>query len=236
MKQQILSIIPARGGSKGLPGKNIKILCGKPLIAWTIEESLKSKYITRTVVSTEDDKIAGISESYGAEVVRRPVELAHDNSSTNDVVKNLLEKLSNEFNYQPDYIVLLQCTSPLRKVFHIDEAFKAFFRSNGTAESLISVCKEDHPPYWLKAVSEKNMLVDFLPYNKEKYQKRQDFPDLYRINGVIYISSTDSFLKNNGFQSQRTMPYIMEKSVSVDVDDEMDFLFAEFLMNRLNNA
>lgn len=159
-----------------MPGKNIRIISGKHLISWTIEESLKSRYITRTVVSTEDDQIGDITLKSGAELIKRPMDLAQDNSTTADVIFHVLNSLEKDSGYKPDYIVLLQCTSPLRSVAHIDEAFEIFLKNESKADSLISVCKEEHPPFWLKTTDSNNFLKDFLDYDKEKFKKGRIFP------------------------------------------------------------
>ena len=126
LKKNILGIIPARGGSKGIPRKNIKPLHGKPLIYYTIKEALKSKFLNRVVVSTEDNDIAEIAKKFGAKVIKRPKELARDETPIRDVVIHVLNKFK-EKKYIPDAVVLLQPSSPLRKAHHIDEAISLFF-------------------------------------------------------------------------------------------------------------
>ena len=143
MKNKIIAIIPARGGSKGISRKNIKSLAGKPLIAYSIEAALKSKYINSVVVSTEDEEIAKISEKCGAEVIERPEELAKDEKPTIDVIFQVLEILRMK-NHTPDIVVLLQPTSPLRDTEDIDNAIELFL--NGGCESVVSVCEVEHPP------------------------------------------------------------------------------------------
>lgn len=138
MTKKVLAIIPARGGSKGLPKKNIIDLAGKPLIAWTIETSLSSKYITKTIVSSDSDEILEVSKQYGSFILKRPIEFASDTSSSEVVVKHAMESMEEKF----DYVILLQPTSPLRDTKDIDSAFEKFFSLDATA--LISVCEYDN--------------------------------------------------------------------------------------------
>lgn len=226
--KSILAIIPARGGSKGLPRKNVKKLCGKPLIGWTIEEALKSKYIDKLIVSTEDEEIAQVSKKYGVEVIKRPLELASDNSSVNDTVCNVLDFLKNsKKGYEPSLILLLQCTSPFRRVRHIDEAIYKLSISN--ADSIVSVVREENPIWWTKVIKENDYIEDYIKFDRTKYKIRQDFPELYRLNGAIYIVKTEEFYKNSSLDVDNTIAYEMNKFDSIDIDNEIDFLFSEFL-------
>lgn len=163
---EVLAIIPARGGSKGLPRKNIRPLNGKPLIAYTIEESKKSEYINRIVVSTEDKEIAEVSNKYGAKIIKRPLELAKDNTPTIDVVLHTLDDLKNN---EPDIIVLLQPTSPLRTSQDIDNAIKSFIEQD--CDSVVSVCEIEHSPYWSFEIENNNYLK---PIFEEKYLKKKE--------------------------------------------------------------
>lgn len=225
--KSILAIIPARGGSKGVPRKNVKKLCGKPLIAWTIEEALKSKYIDKLVVSTEDEEIAQISKEYGSQVIKRPIELANDNSSVNDTVSSVLNFLKSNEGYEPSLILLLQCTSPFRKARHIDEAIYKLSVSN--AYSVVSVVKEENPIWWTKVIKENHYIEDYIEFDRKKYKVRQDFPELYRLNGAIYIVKAEEFYKNSSLDVSNTIAYEMNKLDSIDIDNEIDFLFSEFL-------
>ena len=150
-KMEIIALIPARGGSKGIPKKNIKNLRGKPLISYSIGSAKKTKYINKVVVSTEDKEIAEISREYDAEIIERPEELAEDESSTIDTILHALEVLRAE-NYNPDIIILLQPTSPLRNAEDIDSAIELFLNSD--CESVVSVCEVEHPPHWCFEIEE----------------------------------------------------------------------------------
>lgn len=225
--KKILSIIPARGGSKGVPRKNIRYLAGKPLIAYSIEAALKSRYIDRTVVSTEDNEIAEIAKKYGAEVIERPVNLAKDETPTIDFVIHILEILE-ESSYVPDIVVLLQPTSPLRTSYDIDKAIELFVNSD--CDSLVSVCELEHPPYWSLKV-ENGYLK---PVFGEEYLKkrRQELQITYMPNGAIFISTPENLYKYRTFYTPKTINYIMPQERSIDIDEEFDFLLAEFLIKN----
>lgn len=225
---KFLCIIPARGGSKGLPRKNIKTLVNKPLIAWTIEAAKKSRYIDNVFVSTDENKIKTISIKYGAHVIDRPGELSTDNASTMDTIIHSMEYFKNEEGYIPEYILLLQCTSPLRTEKHIDEAIEKLMFTNSGADSLISVTKEEHPPWWLRKIDSNDYLKRFFEFNSEELVRRQDFEDLYRPNGAIYLAKTNVLISTRTFQTEKTIPYIMDKKSSIDIDTKDDFEYAEW--------
>jgi N-acylneuraminate cytidylyltransferase/CMP-N,N'-diacetyllegionaminic acid synthase len=229
MNKSVLAIIPARGGSKGVKRKNLRDLGGKPLITWSIEEAKKSKYIDKLIVSTEDDDIAEVSKKYGADVIRRPSELATDTATTQDVIINCLEQLKKSFDYVPKFILLLQCTCPFRKVKHIDEAIVKFLDSIETADSLISITEQDTPPWWFRDIDKDGYIKNFLEYDKNKFARRQDFPKVYKLNGAIYIIKIEKFLELKSFETEKTISYIMDEYSSVDIDNEIDYLFANFL-------
>ena len=223
---QILAIIPARLGSKRIPKKNIRMLCGKPLIVYTIDAVKNSNQVTRFVVSTEDEGIAQISQSSGAEVIMRPSELARDESSTEDVIINVLEQLRNKEQYIPDLIILLQPTSPLRTTEDIDNAIHTFLTSSG--DSLVSVTEYDHTPYWAFRIEKEVLKPEF---THGSLKRSQDVPKLYRPNGSIFITRVDTFLKKRSFYTNQIIPFVMPRERSIDIDDEFDFSFAEFLFN-----
>jgi len=218
MTKRILAIIPARGGSKGLPRKNILDLLGKPLIAWTIEASLNSKYITKTIVSSDDDEILDISKTYKADTIKRPEILALDTTAIEPVIKHVIDELKKE-NQEFDYLVLLQPTSPLRDVKNIDDAFDMLFKSDASA--LISVCEIDNKI--LKAFKQnKDGFIEGVSNNKYPFMRRQDLPKTYMSNGAIYIIEVDEFLRNDSFYSDRTISYLMDEIKSMDIDTKED--------------
>ena len=226
--KKIIAIIPARGGSKGLPRKNIKTLVGKPLIAWTIEQAKSSRYIDKIIVSTEDQEIEEIAEKYGAEIIKRPKKLAMDKSITIDVIFQALKILKAE-NYNPDIIVLLQPTSPLRSVEDIDNAIKLFLNNN--CKSVVSVCETSHSPYWCFKIEDEYLK----PLFEEKYlrMRRQDLENIYKPNGAIYISTPQALYKYKTFYSNCIIPYIMPAERSIDIDNKIDFMLAELLIKNV---
>ncbi|MTK11385.1 MAG: acylneuraminate cytidylyltransferase family protein [Clostridiaceae bacterium] len=229
---KILAIIPARGGSKGLPRKNIKNLNGKPLIAYTIEAAKKSKYIDRIIVSTEDEEIEQVSKNFGAEVpYLRPQEMAQDTSSVVDSIIHMINWLKGKEDYKPDYICLLQCTSPLRNYEDIDGAIEKLFKTN--MDGVVSVCEVEVNPYWTN-VFEGNRLKYFLEQGKSII-RRQDLPKIYRLNGAIYVIRTDVFLREKTFETDDMTGYIMLNKNSVDIDTLIDFKFAELLLKDSEN-
>jgi len=167
---EILAIIPARGGSKTLPGKNIKLLNGKPLIAYTIEEALKSKYISRVVISTDDEAISEVGKKYGAEVpFLRPEELSTDYSPSIDAVIYTINKLKDMHGYFPDYVCLLQCTTPLKTVYHIDGAIEKLVRSG--FDGIVSVCESQAHPYWMQVFNGDRL--EYFMHQENKILRRQ---------------------------------------------------------------
>ena len=230
--KKILAIIPARGGSKGLPGKNIKKLCGKPLINYTIEASLKSNTINRIIVSTDSPAIAEIAKKTGAEVpFIRPSHLATDNAKSIDVVLHIMDWFRENENYEPDVVALFQPTSPLTTAQQIDLAIDKFTMLGDESEfdSVVSVCETEHSPYWASRYENGHLVpiseIDF------KNKRRQELPITYRYNGAIYISSREKIYKNKDFL-KNVAPFFMEQKYSVDIDSKLDFKFAEFLLKE----
>jgi CMP-N,N'-diacetyllegionaminic acid synthase len=231
MEKRIIAVIPARGGSKGLPRKNIQKFCGKPLISYTIKAALDSKYVTEVVVSTEDEEIATISEKFGADIFIRPANLANDIVSASDVVINVGESLCKR-SVPPDILIMLQPTSPLRTSRDIDNSVSLFIENE--CESVISVIKEEHPPFWCLKIVDK-CLEPMFGYEYFKIP-RQQIPDCYKPNGAIFIATLETLRLNKGFYCRNTIPYIMPVERSVDIDSEIDFTIAQFLHEGAKNA
>lgn len=222
--KSFLAIIPARGGSKRLPRKNVLNIAGKPLIAWTIESGLKSRYIDKVVVSSDDDEIIKISQNYGTEIIRRPVELASDTATTFDAIRHAIENTESEY----DYIVLLQPTSPLRDEKHIDEAIELLMLKN--ADAVISVSEMDHNPLWSNTLPEDGDMSLFLR-DGIKNKRSQDLEKYYRLNGAIYICKTERLLEEKTFFiKDNIFAYYMDRKSSIDIDEKIDFMFAEQIM------
>jgi len=218
MINKVLAIIPARGGSKGLPGKNIINLAGKPLIAWTIEASLNSKYITKTIVSSNDPEILEISVECGAEVIERPDNLASDDATSESVVKHAIDSLES-IGEVFDIIILLQPTSPLRNFKDIDEAFEIMLDSDATA--VISTCEFDNKI--LKTfMKNSNGFLKGVSNNKYPFMRRQDLPSVFMPNGAIYIIQKYEFFMNHSFFTSKCLEYKMDSKFSVDIDTSQD--------------
>jgi len=221
-----LAIIPARGGSKRLPGKNIRDFNGKPLIAWSIEAALQSRHIDRVIVSSDDDTILKIAESYGADSLKRPPEISGDTAETFDAVKHLLETTTQNY----DYTILLQPTSPLRQSRHIDEAIE--FLMDKEADAVISVTEMEHSPLWANTLEESLSLENFL--DEEAINRRsQDLQTYYRINGALYLCKTQKLLEERSFFLKKNIyAYVMQRRFSIDIDEEIDFRIAQCLMTE----
>ncbi len=226
--KRILAIIPARGGSKGILKKNIIEISGLPLIVYTLQESQLSKYIDRTIVSTEDLEIKEVVERYGGKVpFLRPLELAQDTSKTIACIVhavNTLKKMGEEY----DYVVILQCTSPLRKSWHIDEAIEKIISERGT--SLVSVSKVEENPILMRTLNHDGSLNKLLAVNSTV--RRQDFPIFYKVNGAIYIQKLDQNFNINTNLNEGKLPYIMEKKYAVDIDSLLDIHTLAFYLNE----
>jgi N-acylneuraminate cytidylyltransferase/CMP-N,N'-diacetyllegionaminic acid synthase len=225
----ILAVIPARGGSKGLPRKNILPLLGKPLIAWTIEQVKVSKYIDSFIVSTEDEEIAIVSREYGAEVpFMRPQEFATDSAKIIDVILHALKWIKSK-GEKADLVVLLQPTSPLRTSADIDAAIEAVFDKK--AKAIVSLCETEHHPLWSNLLPSDGVMKDFIREDVLN-KNRQELPTYYRINGAIYIAYCDYLIEQKGFIGNETYAYLMPQQRSIDIDSIIDFYLAETAMRN----
>lgn len=228
MKSVVLGIITARGGSKSIPRKNVKLVAGKPLIAWTIQAALDSHSLNRVIVSTDDAEIEQVSRAWGAEVpFLRPAELAQDTSPHMDVIIHATEWLETHENYCPDYIVLLQPTSPLRTAQDIDAAVALALQKD--ADCVISVSESPAHPYLNKRITEDGKLVDFV-YTPEGYLPRQSFPPAYFVNGAIYLARRDVLLRERNWYTDNTYPHVMSPENSLDVDTPWDLHLADLVL------
>jgi CMP-N,N'-diacetyllegionaminic acid synthase len=226
MDDNILAIIPARSGSKGLKDKNIKKLNGKPMIAYTIEAANQSGIFKDVIVSTDSKKYAEIAEEYGAEApFFRPQSLSDDDSTTNDVIIHCLEEMKRR-NKSYECFMLLQPTSPLRTSKNIKKAYDLLLQKE--ANAVVSVCETDHSPLWANTLDESLSLDNFI--NKDENKRRQELPTYYRLNGAIYLAKVDYLLKYNDFYHENSFAYVMNKKESIDVDDIIDFKLAEIVM------
>ena len=220
------AIITARGGSKGLPKKNILDLHGKPLIAHTIHAAQKSNSFHHIVVSTECDEIKLISSRYGADIIDRPLELAGDHSSSLDVIEHTLNQLKQKKNLT-NHFVLLQPTSPLRGSSHIREAIEIFEDTN--SNSLASITKSKHP-IQKNVYFENSQIKPVFDWNCLT-KPRQALQPTYQINGAIYIAKSDLFLKEKNLFIPPLTGYEMSEEHSIDIDSYEDFLHANYLLS-----
>jgi len=229
---EILAIIPARGGSKGIPRKNIYDLCGKPLIGYTIEAALGSKLINKTIVSTDDAEIAAVSRSHGAEVpFTRPDEASNDNATALDVITHALKWLKDNQSYEPDVVVYLQPTSPLRRSEHLDEALK-LFQENIDADSLVSVITPPHnchPHKIMKATD--NYLSPYLDSAPQKFD-RHNLPQVFVRNGPAILAGKTNVFLSGKLYGEKILPFVMDPHESIDIDEPIDMELAEFYLNR----
>ena len=220
-----LAIIPARGGSKRLPRKNILNLCGKPLISWSIEAGLKSKYIDKVVVSSDDTEILNISNELKVQVIKRPNELASDTSTSFDVLQHAIDNLESY-----EYILLLQPTSPLRNENHIDKAIEILEEKN--ADAVISVCEMNHNPLWSNTLDDSLSMEGFIGDNLLN-KRSQDLKKYYRLNGAIYLCKTDKLLKEKSFFLKKNIfAYVMNSNNSIDIDRKEDFELASLYLSQ----
>lgn len=223
----ILYFIPARGGSKGLPGKNILLLGNKPMIAHSIIAAQNSSYKGTVLVSTDDIKIADVAKQYSAEVpFMRPAELANDTAATIDVIFHALEFYKTK-GQTFDIVVLLQPTSPLRITEDIENAIKIMFEKK--AEAVVSVCPADHHPLWANTLPESGSMKQFLR-DEVKGKNRQQLPVYYRLNGAVFVSSVAALYKHKTFIHENTYSYVMPENRSIDIDNFLDFKMAELLI------
>lgn len=225
---KILAIIPARGGSKRLPKKNILELEGKPLISYTIEAAKKSIYLSDIVVSSDDLDILEVAKSQKVETIHRPKEIAKDTSPTNETIEHVINSNPEYRNY--DFFILLQPTSPLRTSKHIDEAVRLLLEKD--ANSVISVTKPEHSPLWTGKI-EKDLSLDKFLDNEYLKKRSQDLPIFYGINGAIYICNINEFLKEQSlYLKTKNYAYIMNRRDSIDIDEEIDFILAKELLRK----
>lgn len=226
---KILVVIPARGGSKRLPRKNILPLAGKPLICWTIEAALKASLDARIMVTSDDEEILAIArqyEGYGVNAYQRPDKLATDTASTADVLADAIhvEQLAG---YEPQTIVLLQPTSPLRKAEDIQAALD-IFRESGCKDTVVTVCEVDHPTAWVGTIGAHARLegINFNGKRSQDYQKE------YRLNGAVYVADINNFMIRCSIFTENLYASVMPKERSLDIDEKNDFNICEVLIKH----
>ena len=227
MSDKYLAIVTARAGSKRLPGKNLRELCGKPLFVWSLRAGLECADVGETVVTTDSVQYQALARTAGAECPRlRPAELATDTASSFDVVKDVLDHFGDRLDQYKSF-VLLQPTSPLRTASDVAAAI-SLHRSSG-ASAVVSVCEAECPPAWIGQIGDDLKMDDFIR-PEYKGMRSQDLGAWYRINGAIYIVNIKAFLAERSFTPRGVVAYVMPRERSVDVDTEFDFKIAEALM------
>ena len=222
---RIFGIIPARGGSKGVPRKNIREVGGKPLIAWTIEEARQSRHIDRLVVSSDDDEILAVAAQYGCETLKRPAELAQDDTSAYDVVAHALQH-----ERSCTHFVLLQPTSPLRTREDIDRCIEICLEQD--APACVSVCEAETSPYWMYTIHEDGRLSPVLHSDSALFTRRQLAPAVYALNGAVYVARANWYLRSKTFVTDDTLSYVMPPERSIDIDTPFQLEFADYWIKR----
>lgn len=228
--KKVFALIPARGGSTRLPGKNIKLLNGKPLIAYSIEEARKSQYIDRVIVSTDSEEIAKVSKSYKAEVpFLRPSNISGKYALPHSYITHFYDFLKANGDDLPDITILLQPTSPLRTFEDIDRSLELLEKED--VEQVLSVYVPDKKPSWYRAVNEEGYLLEYPELSKISSDSL-----CYLLNGAIYAFKTVCFKENKGIVTTKNLPYEMPPEKSIDIDRDIDFDFAELLLKRAKNC
>ena len=214
--RSVLALITARGGSKGLPGKNILPVNGRPLLAWTVDAARRSEYVDRVVLSSDDESIAAAALACGCEVpFRRPGELASDTAATIDVALHALGELPGH-----DWLVLLQPTSPLRTAADIDAALERCIATE--ARSCVSVTAVDQSPYWMYRIGDNDRLYPIIEAPPGA-TRRQDLPAVYALNGAVYVADVDELKRTRSFVNADTVAHVMPAERSIDIDTAADF-------------
>lgn len=237
MEKKILGIIPARGGSKSIPRKNIKDFLGKPLMAWIIETAKKSGVLDRLIVSTDDEEIAGVAKKYDAEVpFMRPSELAQDTTPTLPVLQHAVKWLEDNENYKPDFVLLLEVVSPTKRPHHLIEAVK-FLTEDEKADSLITVTEApaQYNPHWLLQPDENGYAKLFTGEDlKNIIPRRQSLPKVYAKNGAFYLFKTDCLFRNPpSLFGDYSKLFIMDSKYNIDIDEPGDWPAAEQKMKEI---
>lgn len=226
--KNVLALVTARQGSKGVRGKNVKLLGGRPLIAWSIEAARESPSVGRIVTSTDHQEIASVAKRWGSEVpFLRPHSLAGDASPHIETVSHALEWLENQEGYRPEYVLLLQPTSPLRTPEDIEAAIA--IAGERDADGVVGVVEANHHPLLTHRITEEGTLSSFVPTETD-YLRRQDLPTAYALNGAIYLNRREALLREQTFLPHRTYPYVMPPERSLEIDTPWDFSLVELVL------
>lgn len=228
MKRKALGLVPARGGSKGVPGKNKRLVAGKPLIQWTIEAGLEAETVETVVVSTDDVEIAEISRGCGAEVIMRPSEIAGDTAPVIEAVRHVVSVLRKQGADAPECIALLQPTAPMRLPADIDGAVSLFFEQQPAPVCSVVQVEDNHPAR-MYVISENGSLNPLFP--EMAVARRQDLPPVFHRNGAVYVFGPRE-IASGDIISERMRPYLMPAERSLNIDTELDLTVINALMTR----
>jgi len=229
---KLLAVIPAKSGSRGIPNKNATLIAGKPLIQWTIECALAAPSVDRVLVTTDSPELADLAVRNGADApFLRPPELARDDTPGIDPVIHVIKWLRKHESLFPEYVVALQPTSPLREPEDIEGVLKLALEKD--ADAVVSVVTVNQHPLWMKTIDPDGLMRNFMP-EKEMPFRRQDLPDLYTLNGAIYLGRAEVVLTAGGWYTERTYGYVMPPEKSIDVDTPWDLNLADLLLRKRN--
>ena len=233
---KVLGIIPARGGSKKVPQKNIRLLAGKPLISYTIEAALKSKHIDRLIVSTDDQQIAKVAKKYGAEVpFLRPAVLAQDDTPDQPVFQHALKILKDQDNYEPDIVLNLRPTTPFKSPQLIDKVIERLKKTKAGIVRTMSPVEGVYHPYWMYSINNDARAIPFLEkINISDYYQRQLLPEVYRINGVVDAYTKPMVVNGDMLSNDSLVGLAIPEEESIDIDSDFDFLLCEFFLEKHN--
>jgi len=230
-QRPVIGLIPARGGSKGVLRKNMRMIAGKPLVEFTVQAAMHSRYLDSVYLSSDDDKILSCGSSLGAQTFRRPAEFASDTASAEDVVRHFFKEIPEQLVEQDPYIVYMQPTSPLRSSRHVDEALEQMnAQAAHTVVSVVEMTKSPYKSFSLNASGRLQSLFD----EKMSNARRQDLPKVYIPNGAIYIFRVSDFLERAGFPSNGSIPFVMSGADSIDIDTEEDIRYLEYILRKKN--
>lgn len=230
-KHPVIGLIPARGGSKGVLRKNMRMVAGKPLVEFTIQAALHSRYIDYVYLSSDDDEILLCGNSMGARPIRRPAEFASDAASADDVVRHFFKEIPEQFVEQNPYIVYMQPTSPMRSARHVDLALEQM--ETEAVHTLVSVVEMTKSPFKSFSIDANGRLQSIFD-EKMSNARRQDLPKTYVPNGAIYIFRMSDFLDRGGFPSNGSVPFVMNEADSIDIDTEEDIRYLEYVLKEKN--
>jgi CMP-N,N'-diacetyllegionaminic acid synthase len=232
-KGKVLAIIPARGGSKGLPGKNLRLLDGRPLVAWPVSVALCAASVDRVIISTEDEAIAEVALNAGADVpFMRPAHLAHDTASSMDVILHALDTLSSQ-GHEYEYVILLEPTSPLTESSDVETALSRLRAAGDAADAIVGICRVEatHPEYDVRR-DHYGLIRPYAVADFKSLRRRQDIEELYFLEGSLYISRVEAFRRYKTFYHERTLGYEVPRWKSLEVDDIFDFIMVEAVVRH----